>query len=133
MRSNRYRRKLVEAQMAERNLLLKVLGGANIKLASVATDVFGVSERLRPHALIDGIAGPREMAELAKGKPRHKIAQLSRPWKALGTCGRLNFFLRTTPLQRRGGPYIINSYGREIRAAITVTPSNAQKEMLAAS
>jgi transposase len=39
----RYRRKLVESRSAERNRLLKVLETANIKLASVASDVFGVS------------------------------------------------------------------------------------------
>src|SRR5206468_8270563 len=39
----RYRRKLVESQAAERNRLLKVLETANIKLANVATDVFGMS------------------------------------------------------------------------------------------
>jgi transposase len=72
----RYRRKLVEAQTAERNRLLKVLESANVKLASVATDVFGVSGRLMLRALIDGIATPEEMAELAKGQLRHKIPQL---------------------------------------------------------
>jgi transposase len=39
----RYRRKLVESQAAERNRLLKLLETANIRLASVASDVFGVS------------------------------------------------------------------------------------------
>jgi transposase len=39
----RYRRKLVESQAAECNRLLKLLETANIKLASVASDVFGVS------------------------------------------------------------------------------------------
>jgi transposase len=39
----RYRRKLVESQSAERNRLLRLLETAAIKLASVATDVFGVS------------------------------------------------------------------------------------------
>jgi transposase len=72
----RYRRKLVEAQTAERNRLLKVLESANIKLASVATDVFGVSGRLMLRALIEANASPQEMAELAKGKLRHKIAEL---------------------------------------------------------
>jgi transposase len=42
----RYRRKLMESRTAERNRLLKLLETANIKLASVATDVFGVSGRL---------------------------------------------------------------------------------------
>ena len=41
----RYRRKLVEAQAAERTRLLKLLESANIKLASVATDEFGTSGR----------------------------------------------------------------------------------------
>jgi transposase len=72
----RYRRKLVQSQAAERNRLLKLLESANIKLASVATDVFGVSGRLMLRALIEGKASPREVAELAKRKLRSKIPEL---------------------------------------------------------
>jgi transposase len=72
----RYRRKLVESQAAERNRLLKVLETANIKLANVATDVFGMSGRLMLRALIQGKATPQEMAELAKGLLRKKISEL---------------------------------------------------------
>lgn len=72
----RYRRKLVESQAAERNRLLKLLESANIKLSSVATDVFGVSGRLMLKALVEGKASLAEMAELAKGKLRSKIPQL---------------------------------------------------------
>jgi transposase len=72
----RYRRKLVQSQAAERNRLLKVLETANIKLASVATDVFGMSGRLMLRALIEGRANPQEMAVLAKGKLRNKIPEL---------------------------------------------------------
>jgi transposase len=72
----RYRRKLVESQAAERNRLLKLLETANIKLSSVATDVFGVSGRLMLRALIEGKATPQEMAELAKRKLRNKIPEL---------------------------------------------------------
>jgi transposase len=72
----RYRRKLVEAQAGERNRLLKLLESANIKLASVASDVFGVSGRLMLRALIEGKASIQEMAELAKKKLRSKIPQL---------------------------------------------------------
>ena len=72
----RYRRKLVESRSAERNRLLKVLETANIKLASVATDVFGVSGRLMLQALVEGKATPQEMAELAKGVLRKKIPEL---------------------------------------------------------
>jgi transposase len=72
----RYRRKLVESQVAERNRLLKLLETANIKLASVATDVFGLSGRLMLRALIEGKATPEEMADLAKRKLRKKIPEL---------------------------------------------------------
>jgi transposase len=58
----RYRRKLVESQTAERNRLLKLLETANIKLASVACDVFGVSGQLMLKALLEGKASPQEMA-----------------------------------------------------------------------
>ncbi len=72
----RYRRKLVESQTAERNRLLKLLETANIKLASVATDVFGVSGRLMLEALVEGKATPQEMAELAKGRLRQFLLRL---------------------------------------------------------
>jgi transposase len=72
----RYRRRLVQSLAAERNRLLKVLEGANIKLASVATDVFRLSGRLMLRALIEGKANPQEMAALAKGKLRNKIPEL---------------------------------------------------------
>lgn len=72
----RYRRKLVESRSAERNRLLKLLESANIKLASVATDVFGLSGRLMLEALIADKTSLSEMAELAKGKLRRKIPQL---------------------------------------------------------
>ena len=69
----RYRRKLVESRSAERNRLLKVLETANIKLASMATDVFGTSGRLMLRALIEGNSTPQEMAELAQKRLRSKI------------------------------------------------------------
>ena len=72
----RYRRKVVESQAAERNRLLKLLETANIKLASVATDVFGVSGRLMLRTLIKGKNSPQEMAALAKGRLRNKISEL---------------------------------------------------------
>jgi hypothetical protein len=62
----RYRRKLVESQAAERNRLLKLLETANIKLASVASDVFGVSGRAMLRALIEGVASAEAMADLAR-------------------------------------------------------------------
>ena len=72
----RYRRKLVESQAAERNRLLKLLETANIKLASVASDVFGVSGRAMLKALIEGTASADDMAGLAIGRLRRKHADL---------------------------------------------------------
>jgi transposase len=72
----RYRRKLMESRTAERNRLLKLLETANIKLASVASNVFGVSGRLMLQALIDGVATPAAMAALARGRLRKKAAAL---------------------------------------------------------
>jgi transposase len=72
----RYRRKLVESRSAERNRLLKVLETANIKLASVVSDVFGASGRLMLLALAEGIDTVQQMAQLAKKQLRKKIPEL---------------------------------------------------------
>jgi transposase len=74
----RYRRKLVESQTAEKNRLLKLLESANIKLASVASDVFGVSGMRMLEAILEGQSTPGQMAELARGRLRPKRAALTR-------------------------------------------------------
>ena len=73
----RYRRKLVESTTSERNRMLKLLETANIKLASVVSDVFGVSGRRMLRALLEGQQTPSKMAELAKGRLRTKLLLLS--------------------------------------------------------
>jgi transposase len=55
---------------------LKLLETANIKLANVATDVFGVTGRLMLQALLQATTTPQEMADLAKGLLRKKIPEL---------------------------------------------------------
>lgn len=72
----RYRRKLVESRSAEQNRLLRLLETANIKLSSVASDVFGVSGTQMLHALLSGTSTPQAMAELARGRLRKKIPDL---------------------------------------------------------
>src|SRR4029434_5343138 len=49
---------------------------ANIKLASVVSDIMGVSGRAMLEALIAGRADPATMAELAKRRMRSKIPLL---------------------------------------------------------
>lgn len=72
----RYRRKLVESRTAERNRLLKLLESANIKLASVASNVFGVSGLAMVRALAQGEATVETLADLAKGLLRKKLPEL---------------------------------------------------------
>ncbi len=74
----RYRTSLIEEKTSEVNRLQKTLEGANVKLASVATDIMGVSGRQMLEALIAGDMDASEMAELAKGRLREKIPQLRR-------------------------------------------------------
>ena len=94
----RYRRKLVDSGTAERNRLLGVLETANIKLASVASDVFGVSGRLMLDALIEGKATPAQMAQLAKGKLRDKLVELQLALE--GSVGDHHRFLLAMQLRR---------------------------------
>jgi transposase len=68
----RYRTKLVQARSREVNRVQGVLERANMKLASVATDIMGVSGRAILAALIAGRADAGTMAELAKGRMRTK-------------------------------------------------------------
>jgi transposase len=75
---NRYRTTLVRERSAEVGRLQKTLEGANIKLASVATDIMGKSARQMLKALIDGSTDTSAMAQLARGKLRAKIPQLER-------------------------------------------------------
>ncbi len=72
----RQRRQLILAKASVANRIQKVLEDANIKLASVATDVLGVSGRDMLRALIAGQDDPQALAELARGKLRPKIPQL---------------------------------------------------------
>lgn len=73
----RYRRKLVESQTAERNRLQRLLETADIKLASVMSDVFGVSGRAMLKALVEGEVTAEQMAQLAKGVLRKKVDLLA--------------------------------------------------------
>jgi transposase len=72
----RQRRQLIQTKASVANRIQKVLEDANIKLASVATDVLGVSGRAMLEALIAGQTDPEALADLAQRKLRAKIPQL---------------------------------------------------------
>jgi transposase len=73
----RHRKVLVGNQAAERNRTLQLLESANVKLAGVMSDVFGVSGMLMLQALAEGQAAPAEVADLAKRRLRRKVDQLA--------------------------------------------------------
>ena len=58
------------------NRIQKVLEDANVKLASVASDVVGVSGRRMLDAIIAGVDDPQQLADLARRSLRSKIPQL---------------------------------------------------------
>jgi transposase len=81
-----YRKSLVEDRAREVNRVQKVLEGAGIKLASVATDITGVSGRSILDALVSGVDEPEYLASLCRGKLKNKREQMERA--LVGLVGR---------------------------------------------
>jgi transposase len=74
----RYRTSLTQERSAEVNRLQKILEGANIKLASVVSEVTGKSAREMLAALVAGNNRPSVLAQFARGQMREKLPQLER-------------------------------------------------------
>lgn len=72
----RHRSQLVAEKNRAANRIQKILEDANIKLASVATDILGASGRDMLRALIRGETDATKMADLARRQLRAKIPQL---------------------------------------------------------
>ncbi len=72
----RQRSQLVRHRATACNRIQKVLEDANIKLASVAADILGVSGRSMLEALIREIDDPAVLAEMARGRMRSKLPAL---------------------------------------------------------
>jgi transposase len=104
----RYRKKLVQSRTAERNRTQRLLETANIKLATVLSDVFGRSGMEMLRALLEGTMSPIEIAQLARGKARSKLAELE---VALEGCfDEHHRFMLTIQLQR------LDAIGNDIAA-----------------
>jgi len=76
------------------NRIQKVLEDANIKLASVASDVMGKSGRMMLEAIISGEEDPKRLADLAQRKMRAKIPELRRALRG-GVTEHHRYMLRT--------------------------------------
>ena len=72
----RYRKTITQERSRAINRLHKALEDADIKLASVATDVLGVSGRAMLEALVRGNTDPDVLADLARGALRKKLPAL---------------------------------------------------------
>jgi len=72
----RYRRSLIQERARELNRIQKILEGANIKLASVASNVMGKSGRDMLEAMISGETDPEQLAGFARGTMKRKKAEL---------------------------------------------------------
>jgi transposase len=73
----RYRKKLVGSRSSELQRLGAVLQDAGIKLDSVASSIGTVSGRAMIDALVDGERRPAVLADLARGRMRSKIPDLT--------------------------------------------------------
>ena len=94
----RYRTKLVEERARLVNRIQKVLEDSNVKLASVATDITGVSSRAILNALLEGQEDPQVLAELARGRMRSKREELAQAVQ--GTLREHHRFLLTSQLRQ---------------------------------
>jgi len=73
----RHRTNFVQQRATLSNRVQKVLEGANIKLASVVSDVMGVSGRAMLTTIASGNGDPDLLAELARGRLRTKREALA--------------------------------------------------------
>ncbi len=74
----RYRSTFIRERVNLVNRVQKLLEDANIKLASVASSVMGVSGRAMLNALVEGQVSAEVMADLAQGRLRQKRDQLTK-------------------------------------------------------
>jgi len=109
----RQRSQLVSDRARVANRIQKVLEDANIKLASVATDVLGVSGRAMLEAMIHGQDDAELLADLAKRRLRAKLPELRQALSGKVTDHH-RFLLRTLLEQVAHLEQMIASYSQRI-------------------
>ena len=78
----RYRKALIRERASEVNRLHKVLEDAGVKLATIASDIMGVSGRKMLAALVAGTTDPDVLAEMAKTRLRARLPELRKALNA---------------------------------------------------
>ena len=97
----RYRKTLIQQRANQCNRIQKLLETCNIKLASVATDILGVSGREMLQALVEGDVDPERLADVARGRFRNSYWR----WKACSAtrsvgCWAKNCWRSTVSIRR---------------------------------
>jgi transposase len=111
----RQRAQLVRERATVANRIQKVLEDANIKLASVASDVLGVSGRAMLAALVAGNDDPAALAGLARRGLRRKMPELTLALRGFVTDHH-RFLLRTLLRQVDQLEGLIAEYAARIEA-----------------
>jgi transposase len=111
------------------NRIQKVLEGANIKLAGVASSVMGVSGKAMLHAIAAGESDEAALAELAKGRLRAKRKELE---QALSGRVRVHqrFMLTELLCQIDSLDETIEHFDAEIEAVCAENEENEVVELL---
>jgi transposase len=113
----RQRAQLVAERAAVANRIHKTLEDANIKLASVATDILGVSGRAMITALIRGESDPEVLADEARASLKKKVIPLRRALEGRVTEHH-RFLLQMLMDQLRGLEALIAKYSARIDEAM---------------
>jgi transposase len=114
----RQRAQLVGERAGVVNRIHKVLEDANIKLASVATDVLGASGRAMLAAIVGGADDPKALAGLARGSLRGKAAELAEALRGM-VSDHHRFLLRTLLRQVEQLEGLIAEYSARIEGALS--------------
>ena len=77
----RYRSTLVQDRARTLNRLQAVLEDANLKLAAVVTDIYGVSARAMLEAILAGERDVEVLADLARAVSGPSVSSARGPWK----------------------------------------------------
>jgi transposase len=67
----------IQTVASEKQRIAKILEDANIKLSSIASDIFGVSGIIIIEELMKGNRNAEELAELSKGRLRRRKEELT--------------------------------------------------------
>lgn len=124
----RQRAQLIGDRTKVANRLQKILEDANIKLASVASDVLGVSGRDMLRALIEGKQTPAQMAELARMQLRIKIPQLTEALRG-GVNEHHRFMLGKALNQVEYFEQLIGEFDQRIEAVMSPLEHEAVKKL----